>query len=542
MTSTVTCLTTLAAALAFATVGAVGIPAAHAATPTSSVRINEIESDGGDPGDWVELTDAGTATADLGGYVLTDDDPTHRYVIPGGTRVEPGRFLVIEEAANRSSGFDFGLGSADSVRLLAPDGTVIDEHSWTHHSPTTLGRIPDGTGSFGDTARATKGAPNAAPLPLATRPWPGSPALTPVDSTAAFTGSLSGLDIEPSGTAAPGVLWGVENDAGTLYRLLAQPDGSRRSDPSPAWRDGRTLRFPDGTGTVDAEGVTVAHDSSAGGVYVASERDEDRPTVSRPSVLRYDVSGPATTLAATDEWDLADDLPGLGANSGPEGVTWIPDAFLTAHRFVDARTGRAYRPSDYPGHGGGLFLVGVEGTASVYAYALMPGGTHALIATIPTPFAVVADVQFDRDLGAMWVACDDACAGRTALYTIDASGVFAREAAFEAPADADPALQDEGFAIDTVATCVNGSRATYYADGADTDGHSLRRGSYRCASRAAPASRDPGARGAGGSPGLLAKTGGPAADAGMTALGALLVVLGAGAMCVARVLRRRVAV
>jgi hypothetical protein len=115
---------------------------------------------------------------------------------------------------------------------------------------------------------------------------------------------------------------------------------------------------------VDAEAVTAVGDA----VYVGSERDNDNNKVSRPAVLRYQPSDEASELTATAEWNLAADFPGIGANSGIEGLTWIPDAWLSARGFVDGTTGAAYGPR-YPGHGDRLFFVGVEGTAAVYAYA-----------------------------------------------------------------------------------------------------------------------------------------------------------------------------
>lgn len=265
-------------------------------------------------------------------------------------------------------------------------------------------------------------------------------------------------------------------------------------------------------------------DSSEGGVYVSTERNNDQSSVSRPSVLRYDVTGGATTMVATDEWNLAADFPGLGANAGLEGITWVPDAFLTAQGFVDQRTGAAYAAASYPGHGDGLFLVGVEGTAGVYAYALLEGGGFVRVAAMETPFDLVADVQFDADLEALWVVCDEACAGRTALFEVDTTGAFAATAVYEAPAAADTGLANEGFAIADAATCVDGSRATFYADDNDTDGYSLRTGTFPCAERptepgepgeptpgepgqpipGGPAPGTPGTPGAPGTPGSLA--------------------------------------
>ncbi|WP_201297500.1 lamin tail domain-containing protein, partial [Bacillus altitudinis] len=116
---------------------------------SSPVRINEVESQDGTPGDWVELTNTGSTTVDLGGYVLRDSDDDHAYTIPAGTTVAAGGFTVLDEAA-----FGFGLGKADSARLFDARGAVVDSTSWTAHATTTYGRNPDGTGDFAETARA----------------------------------------------------------------------------------------------------------------------------------------------------------------------------------------------------------------------------------------------------------------------------------------------------------------------------------------------------------------------------------------------------
>src|SRR5204863_2285794 len=52
------------------------------------VRINEVESNGGTPGDWVELVNVGGTAADLSGWRFRDNDParvTAPAIIPAGT-------------------------------------------------------------------------------------------------------------------------------------------------------------------------------------------------------------------------------------------------------------------------------------------------------------------------------------------------------------------------------------------------------------------------------------------------------------------------
>lgn len=443
------------------------------------VVINEVESQPESGEDWVELVNIGSAAVDASGLVIRDSEDSHSYALPAGTTIAPGALLVADALG-------FGLGGADAVRVFTADGTtVLDSYAWTSHAAHTYGRCPDPRGDFAATTGATKGTQNLCAGVVIDEAWPGGADVRVLDDEATFAGDLSGLDWETSGSAALGTLWAVQNGDGLLYKLVA--DGSGGWAPATGgWAAGRTLHYPDGTGTVDAEGVTVAGDDSAGGVFVSSERNNDASSVSRPAVLRYDVSGSGASLAATREWNLASDLPGLAANSGLEGITWAPDASLTAGGFIDAVTGSAYDPPDYPGHGGGLFFVGVEGTASVYAYALMADGTFARVSTIATTFALVADVQWDADRGGLWVACDEACDGRIAFYELDPdAGVFAATHVFERPAGA-ANYANEGFAVADDAVCVDGAKPTFYADDADTDGFSLRSGTLPCETTGEP--------------------------------------------------------
>lgn len=429
------------------------------------VKINEVESSGGTPGDWIELVNLADASIDVSGVVVTDSDTAgHRYAVPAGTEIAAKGYLALEEAA-----FGFGLGSADAVTLFDADGTtVLDTTSWTAHAATSWGRCTDATGSFGETALPTKGTANRCAGEVVVENWPGGAQVRVLDDESTFAGDLSGLDYATGANGAE--LWAVENGNGLLYRLV--PSGEDWA-PAAGWSAGRTLRYPDGTGAVDAEGVTV----QGGSVFVSSERNNDQSSVSRPAVLRFDgaASGGSSELVASAEWNLASDFPGLGANAGLEGITWVPDADLVADGFRDERTGAIYDPADYSGHGDGLFFVGVEGTASVYAYALASDGSFDRVATIATSFALVADVQYDR--GLLWVVCDEACDGRTATYEVDGTGVFAPTHVYARPAGMTN-VANEGFAI--ASTCVDGHAQTFYADDADTDGFSLRAGTLDC--------------------------------------------------------------
>lgn len=446
-----------------------------------AVRINEIESSGGTPGDWVELINAGPTVADLSGYIVRDNDDSHTYTIPAGTTLAPGAFLIIEEAA-----LNYGLGGADAVRLFSPSGALVDSYSWTTHAPVTYGRCPDGTGAFAATTASTKGSANvcgASSGPTA-NPWPGSNTVTVADSPNTFNGNLSGLVYE-STTSGP-VLWAARNGPGAIFRLVW--NGTIwRPDSTNGWGAGKAVRYPDGTGDPDAEGITIGAAGSADGLYIATERNNQTSSVSRNTILRFDAQQAGATLTATHAWDLTADLPAVGPNLGLEAITWVPDSFLVNRGFFDEAAGRTYNPADYPNHGTGLFFVGIEANGGIYAYALDHAtGGFTRVATIVSGFVGVMDLSFDRELGYLWAVCDDGCQGRTATLEIDGQagsaslGRFVVTHRFERPSTM-PNLNNEGFGIAAQAACVAGQKPVFWADDSETGGHAIRAASLPCA-------------------------------------------------------------
>ncbi|WP_211255137.1 lamin tail domain-containing protein [Microbacterium ginsengisoli] len=464
------------------------------------LRLSEIESSGGTPGDWIELVNLSNTDVDASGYVLKDNDDSHVFTIPVGTTIPALGYAAFDvESA-------FGLGSADSARLFSPAGDLVDTYSWTAHAATTYARCPDPRGAFAVSAAPTKGEANSCIGEVSVSPWPGSGDVRIVDTSATVFApdgkDLSGLVYEASGTGERGTLWAVNNGGGTLFRL--QWTGTDWAPAPGSASSGTVLHYADGTGAIDSEGVTIAGGSSAGGVYVASERDNSNKNVGRPSVLRYDVTGAGASLNASDEWNLSAFLPvGLGANSGLEGIAWIPDAALVAGGLIDESTLAAYSPASYAGHGDGLFFVGVEGTAKVYAVALLPGGVSKLVATIDPGLGVVAEVAYDAASDQLWALCDDACNGEAAMLQIADSGPHAGSfqvvERYANPAGMLDSIANEGFAFATADLCVDGTKPVFYADDNGTDDHALREGSIDCT--AVPGGTDPGDGSGGGTPG-----------------------------------------
>ena len=322
----------------------------------------------------------------------------------------------------------------------------------------------------------------AAPASATTSVWPGGPAVSVADGSGVFGKDLSGLAYQPSGSSAPGVLWAVRNKPSTLYRLVYD-DGRWTPDTANGWGGGKQLLYPDGTGAPDAEGVTLA-DGDPNAVYVATERNDNGADVSRPAVLRYDVSSVATTLNATDDFNLTADLPGLAANAGPEAIAWVPDAFLVSQGFTDEATAAAYSPATYANHGTGLFFVGVEQTGQILAYALNPtGDTFTRVATIASGFPGVMALEYEPESTHLWAVCDDTCSGQHNTLDIAQSGPsdgkFVVTNTYARPPEM-PNINNEGFAIAPAAECANGLKPAIWSDDSNTGGHALRAGTIDC--------------------------------------------------------------
>lgn len=236
------------------------------------VRINEIESRGGVPADWIELFNASSTPVTLDGWALRDENRNHVYAFPASTTIAPNAYLVVEEAA-----LGYGYGDSDGARLYAPGDVQVDAYSWTVPAAVTYGRCPNGAGPIVDTALSTKGAPNVcgpapAPRPLINEvesqarggqpDWvelfnPGTDTLDLTAWTLRGNGS-SAIYPFPSGTSlAPGqylmidqTVFGFGLGASESVRLF-WVDGTTQIDIS-TWMGHAAItwgRCPNGTGT-----------------------------------------------------------------------------------------------------------------------------------------------------------------------------------------------------------------------------------------------------------------------------------------------------
>jgi hypothetical protein len=374
---------------------------------------------------------------------------------------------------------------------------VVDQFDWTAHATITYGRCPNATGAFVQTP-STKGAANdcsggmggaggAAGATgmggaggtggVAALPWPTSDAVVTVDELNQFPSNLSGLFYEGATVTEPAVLWAVQNSPSLLHRLVFNGT-SWVGTATDGWTAGKTMVYTTGTGGPDSEGVTKAELGSSA-IYVATERDNSNNGVSRLSILRFDTAASGTTLTATHDWNITADIPAVGANLGLEAITWIPDTYLVGSGFIDDTTLAAYDPSRYPGHGTGLFFVGVEATGSIYGYALdhMTGGFQR-VATLSSGQAGVMDLAFDRDVGQLWAYCDNTCGNRSTILRVGL-GRFEIRGFIDRPATMTDA-NNEGITFAPESECASGKKSFFWADDGNTGQHALRRGTIAC--------------------------------------------------------------
>lgn len=404
----------------------------------SPVVINEVESNGDPVADWVELVNTNTnEDIDISGWKILDDNDKHDpIVLPDNTSIESGgyyAFYTENQTPDGSQGF--GLGKGDTVRVFDREDNLVASTTWQDHVNPTWGRIPDKTGEFAATGEATRGFankpaagaqnPEVPGAPVAEEPWPYDPAdgtagaVYDVPLGADFTGDdMSGIDFDINGLA-----WIVNNGLSKLY-ALDYDHAKRTYSQVGEWE----LRYPDGTGKPDAEGVTIGAD---GALYVATERDNSNKKVSRPSVLRYETPAAGGELVATDEWNLAELTGQIEPNSGWEAISYIPEH--------------------------DVYALGLEANGKVYFVDLKSDGTHALKQEYQSPFGGVMALDYRPQDKQLRVLCDEVCDGSSILLAHNGTE-FAPVSKIQArPAGMATERENEGYASFTsIGTCANG--------------------------------------------------------------------------------------
>lgn len=223
----------------------------------------------------------------------------------------------------------------------------------------------------------------------AAEPWP-------AENTPVTVAPVAGW---PDSQELSGAVWNpvtqrvyvVDDNSGRITSMDATGRHSR------SWRVGPA-------GDTDHEAITFA-DYDSPHVYVGVEQSPPGQAVRK--VRQYELGG--ATARLVQSWTL----PELGgdANSGLEGLTFVPNAFLT--RFPAATTGvyNAGRGSRFGS--GGLFFAGLQADGTVYVYDLdiRRSTTNAVFVHKFTPVpgrTDLAELTFDRGSGLLYLLWDSA--------------------------------------------------------------------------------------------------------------------------------------
>ena len=117
------------------------------------MRLNELTSTGSDQ---IELFNAGSATVELAGWRVSDCGD-NQYLLPPGSRIEPGAVIVLAKAVDHA----FGLGNSDCVSLADDAGVEVDFTQWAaRQAQVSWCRTPHGSGPFGPCDAPSFGASN----------------------------------------------------------------------------------------------------------------------------------------------------------------------------------------------------------------------------------------------------------------------------------------------------------------------------------------------------------------------------------------------
>jgi hypothetical protein len=117
---------------------------------SSPIVINEINPNSStlfDPGDWIELYNNSGDNVDLSGWSFLDSQDTNSFIIPNGSEIANGEYLVLcrdtirfkehfPYVTNYIGNFTFGLNSSgESIHISNDNGVMIDSLSYSDTLP-----------------------------------------------------------------------------------------------------------------------------------------------------------------------------------------------------------------------------------------------------------------------------------------------------------------------------------------------------------------------------------------------------------------------
>jgi len=207
-------------------------------------------------------------------------------------------------------------------------------------------------------------------------PWSDSEILTYLDND--FKNNLSGAHWNPKSRT----LWVTLNSPSKFWALKEDNHGNFVIDHKNGVRGQIQI-------SGDLEGITQV-DYTEEHVFLIDESDE--------AIKQYDVSD-YSHPTLLQRWDIGATLP-IAFVSGPEGITFVPDEWLSKQGFVD-QVGHAYK-SQYGM--GGLMLVAHQNGGHIYAYDLDPKSSrYHLVGKYSSSRDESSGLEFDRSSGFLFI-------------------------------------------------------------------------------------------------------------------------------------------
>lgn len=326
-----------------------------------SIAVNEVALNSGD---FFELINTGTTTANLSGYQVADLDPAtsgpklaDALTLPAGTTLTPAGFLLFVEGTTPGPstacgdavvstcfnvGFGLSLGSGDAVFLLDPGGKVVvraDVAPNAHATGRSWGRFPDGTGAFRETGR-TPGEPNALPVevdsgvPDSGTPDAGNPDAGPTTDATTFVvvrvGPAADGGALSNASAAVQLTW-YALATGAAVRTVALPSGFTLSGS--ATSEGLLAHAPSGYWTLAGYGSVpgVAGIASAAAINRVVARIGDDGGTDTSTAFADAYAGNNVRAAATADgtgfWLGGTATASAGVRYAALGATTTTDVF-----------------------------------------------------------------------------------------------------------------------------------------------------------------------------------------------------------------------
>ena len=223
---------------------------------------------------------------------------------------------------------------------------------------------------------------------MTTAPWPGETwqeaiVLTTLETTD-FNSNMSSAAWNPitrtfwvCRNGGPSACWALVEDGAGSFKIATNESGT-------------AARFVSGAGG-DFEGICQV-DYNEASVYIMTEVVD--------LIKKYNVSVYGT-FTFVREWDVSDYVPAYDGTRGSEGITFVPDEWLTYYNFVDGN-GNPY-PASVNGMGGLMFVCHQNG-GRVYVFDLSPtSSTVTFVGAYKTRRDESADLEFDRSNGHLYI-------------------------------------------------------------------------------------------------------------------------------------------